>query len=56
MPEDYNEETAIEEIFEGNNINVLGIDYSEFVPYLIKIIQIQQKEIDSLKQSLNQIL
>ena len=56
IPEDYNEETAIEDIFEGNNINVLGIDYSKFVPYLIKIIQIQQKEIDSLKQSLNKLL
>ena len=56
IPEDYSEEKAIKDIFEGKNINVLGLDYAKFTPYLIKMIQIQQKEIDSLKQSLNKLL
>jgi hypothetical protein len=30
-----------------------SIDYSKFVPYLIKMIQIQQTEIDALKERLN---
>jgi hypothetical protein len=30
--------------------NTPSIDYSKFVPYLIKMIQIQQKEIDALKK------
>lgn len=30
--------------------NVPSIDYSKFVPYLIKMVQIQQKEIDELKE------
>lgn len=31
-------------------LNIPGIDYSKFVPYLIKMIQIQQTEIDELKR------
>lgn len=30
--------------------NVPSVDYSKFVPYFIKMIQIQQKEIDNLKE------
>ena len=30
-----------------------GIDYSKFVPYLIKMIQVQQAEIDELKSKIN---
>ena len=26
-----------------------GVDYSKFIPYLIRMIQLQQKEIDELK-------
>lgn len=29
-----------------------GLDYSKFVPQLVRMVQIQQKEIDSLKQRL----
>ena len=29
--------------------NILGVDYSKFVPFLTKIVQMQQKEIDALK-------
>lgn len=43
IPEDYVE-------FDPENpSNVPSIDYSKFVPYLIKMIQIQQKEIEELK-------
>ena len=29
--------------------NILGVDYSKFVPFLIKMVQMQQKEVDALK-------
>lgn len=32
-----------------------GVDYSRFVPYLIKTVQIQQQEIDALKKELAEI-
>jgi len=32
-----------------NPMDVPGIDYTKFVPYLIKMVQMQQKEIDELK-------
>lgn len=44
VPEDYSEPVN-DEIPD----NVPSIDYSKFVPYLIKMVQIQQKEIDQLK-------
>lgn len=31
-----------------------GIDYAKFVPYLIKMLQVQQKEIDELKSLINE--
>lgn len=31
----------------------LGVDYSKFVPYLIRMIQIQQEEIDQLREVIN---
>ena len=34
--------------------NTPSIDYSKFVPYLIKMVQEQQKEIDELKEMINQ--
>lgn len=42
IPKDYDEKT-------DNLLNVPGVDYAKFVPYLIKMVQIQQKEIDELK-------
>ena len=44
VPEDYSEP-----VFDEIPDNVPSIDYSKFVPYLIKMAQIQQKEIDELK-------
>lgn len=52
IPEDYDEEktkNAIKNIGNGKIPKVLSLDYSKLVPYLIKMIQIQQKEIDELK-------
>ena len=46
IPEDY---ATTEEELNDNQTNALGIDYSKLVPYLIKMIQIQQNEIDELK-------
>ena len=43
IPEDYDESEFDES--KGCNNKVLTIDYSKFVPYLIKMVQIQQKEI-----------
>lgn len=34
--------------------DIAGISYSGFIPYLVRMIQIQQKEIDELKQLLKQ--
>lgn len=48
IPEDYDESEFDES--KGCNNKVLTIDYSKFVPYLIKMVQIQQKEITELKQ------
>ena len=45
IPDEYNKDTPLEE----NNIGFPSIDYSKFVPYIIKMIQIQQKEINELK-------
>lgn len=33
--------------------NLMGVDYGKLVPYLIKMVQMQQKEIDELKASIN---
>ena len=34
---------------EDGETRIYGVDYSKFVPYLIKMVQMQQKEIDELK-------
>ena len=34
---------------------LFGIDYSKFSPYIIKLLQIQQKEIEELKQTITQL-
>lgn len=53
VPEDYSEKEFDAE--KGIRNKVLAIDYSKLVPYLIKIVQIQQEEIDKLKQFCNQL-
>lgn len=35
--------------------DVLRVDYRKFIPYLIKTVQIQQKEIDELKEKIKQL-
>ena len=53
IPEGYNEDSFIyddSKTFCENASNVPSIDYSSFVPYLIKMIQIQQAEIEELKE------
>ena len=53
VPDDY-DESKIDET-KGLHQSLLTIDYDKFVPYLIKMVQIQQKEIEGLKQQLNKI-
>ncbi len=50
VPENYNEAKALESIYEGNNTETLALDYAKFTPYLIKLVQMQQKQIDELKK------
>lgn len=45
VPEDYDPEST-------DVRNTLGVDYSKFVPYLIKMVQVQQKQIIALKEAL----
>ena len=51
VPEDYDEDT-FEYNEDGANI-VPSLDYASFVPYLIKMVQIQQREINELKTELS---
>jgi len=53
VPDDY-DESKIDET-KGLHQSLLTIDYDKFVPYLIKMVQVQQKEIEDLKQQLNKI-
>lgn len=48
VPEGYSEKEFDAE--KGIRNKVLAIDYSKLVPYLIKMVQIQQKEIEGLKK------
>lgn len=42
----------IPEVVTEDNGEIYGINYTEMIPYLIKMIQIQQKEIDELKEKI----
>lgn len=53
VPEGYSEKEF--DASKGIKNKVLAIDYSKLVPYLIKMVQIQQEEIDKLKQFCNQL-
>lgn len=48
VPEGYSEEAFDES--QGRETQTLGIDYAKLVPHLIKMVQIQQSEIDELKR------
>lgn len=53
IPDGYDEDT-FEYDEEGPNL-VPSLDYSGFVPYLIKMVQIQQKEIEDLKEQVSEL-
>ena len=48
VPDDYVEEDF--DISKGIHQPLPSVDYAKFVPYLIKLVQMQQKEIDNLKK------
>lgn len=48
VPDDYVEENF--DITKGIQQPLPSVDYAKFTPYLIKMVQIQQREIDSLKK------
>lgn len=50
VPDDYKEEDF--DISKGIHQPLPSVDYAKFVPYLIKMVQIQQKEINELKEQL----
>lgn len=45
IPEDYKED-------DGNYMNVPSVDYSKFIPHLIKLVQIQEQKINELQQEI----
>lgn len=45
-PQDYNEEKVVD----GDFTNIKTLAYDEFIPYLVKMIQKQQEEINELKE------
>ena len=47
MPEEYTEEGFDES--KGIHQSLPSVDYGKFVPYLIKLVQMQQADIDELK-------
>lgn len=53
VPENYDEEEAKAKIENDELVDVPSLDYTKFVPYLIRIVQEQQKEIDELKSVIN---
>lgn len=53
VPDNYNEDDFDES--KGINQPILSVDYSKFVPFLIKMIQIQQIKINELEERLNNL-
>ena len=56
VSEDYSEEKALEQIENGELPDVPGIDYSKLVAPLIKLVQIQQKEIEELTHKVDKFI
>lgn len=54
IPKDYNEEDFYEDSDEMQIVP--SVDYSKFVPYLIKMTQIQQSKIDELEEQLSKLV
>lgn len=46
IPDEYDENKTLKEL----NYNVPQVDYTKFIPHLIKMVQSQQKEIEELKE------
>lgn len=53
IPDDWDESNFNELLGDAGNESVPGVDYTTFIPYLIALAQLQQKEIEKLKQSLS---
>ncbi len=51
VPEGYDMEDE-----ESEQEGIPGIDYSQITPYLIKMIQVQQKQIDELTEKVNSLI
>ena len=51
IPDDWDESNFNELLGDAGNESVPGVDYTTFIPYLIALAQLQQKEIEKLKQS-----
>lgn len=50
IPENYNEDEVKKAIETGDAINAMNVDYTKLIAPLIKLVQMQQKEIDELKE------
>ncbi len=55
VPENYNEDETKEKLENGEFVDTMSLDYSDFVPPLIKLVQIQQKRIDDLRNELEEL-
>lgn len=56
IPEDYSEEKALEQIANGELPDVPGIDYSKLVAPLIKLVQMQQEQIELLTHKVDELI
>lgn len=52
IPENYNEDEVKKAIETGDAINAMNVDYTKLIAPLIKLVQMQQKEIDDLKAAI----
>lgn len=55
VPDGYTEEKALKSIYEGNNTETLALDYAKFTPYLIKMVQMQQNQIDDMQKQIDEL-
>lgn len=56
IPEDYSKEKALEQIANGELPDVPGIDYSKLVAPLIKLVQMQQEQIELLTHKVDELI
>lgn len=56
IPDNYNEETAKMQVANGELPVVPGIDYSKLVAPLIKLVQMQQEQIELLTQKVDELI